>query len=222
MTPARTQDLLLWATLAFAASCGGSSSTESTGNNNPPPTAQPNDVQIVVGASTKGSGAFNPDNKTISLAGAATATVRWVNIDMTLAKLAEEVLWSRLGAESDAFFYQAKSQPGTCAFACFNATLRDYGRIGLLMVVGHLRRDHPVNERFQLCPVHRASTGRIGRGLCGEWRKGERGAGEGKKNERSHGWSTEWGRAQPNCQPRMFHCQQNQQRLIAARAASVR
>ena len=83
MTPARTQDLLLWATLAFAASCGGSSSTESTGNNNPPPAAQPNDVQIVVGASTKGSGAFNPDNKTISLAGAATATVRWVNIDMS-------------------------------------------------------------------------------------------------------------------------------------------
>jgi len=53
---------------------------------------------------------------------------------MTLAKWAEEVLWSRLGAESDAFFYQAKSQPGTCAFACFNATLRDYGRIGLLML----------------------------------------------------------------------------------------
>lgn len=53
---------------------------------------------------------------------------------MTLARWAEEVLWSQLGADSDAFFYQAKDQPGTCAFACFNATLRDYGRIGLLML----------------------------------------------------------------------------------------
>ena len=53
---------------------------------------------------------------------------------MSLAKWAEQALWSRLGADSDAFFYQSKSQPGTCAFACFNATLRDYGRIGLLML----------------------------------------------------------------------------------------
>ena len=53
---------------------------------------------------------------------------------MSLARWTEEVLWSRLGGESDAFYYQAKSQPGTCAFACFNATLRDYGRIGFLML----------------------------------------------------------------------------------------
>lgn len=53
---------------------------------------------------------------------------------MSLSKFAEHALWSKLGADSDAFFYQAKSQPGTCAFACFNATLRDYGRIGLLML----------------------------------------------------------------------------------------
>jgi CubicO group peptidase (beta-lactamase class C family) len=53
---------------------------------------------------------------------------------MTLATWAEAALWSKLGADRDAFFYQAKSQPGSCAFACFNATLRDYGRIGLLMM----------------------------------------------------------------------------------------
>jgi hypothetical protein len=41
----------------------------------------------------------------------------------SLARFAEEALWSKLGADSDAFFYQAKYQPGTCAFACFNATL---------------------------------------------------------------------------------------------------
>ncbi len=53
---------------------------------------------------------------------------------MKLAKWAETRLWSKLGAESDAYFYQAKRQPDTCAFACYNATLRDYGRIGLLML----------------------------------------------------------------------------------------
>ncbi len=53
---------------------------------------------------------------------------------MPLARWAEARLWSRLGAESDGYFYQAKRQPDTCAFACYNATLRDYGRIGLLML----------------------------------------------------------------------------------------
>jgi CubicO group peptidase (beta-lactamase class C family) len=54
----------------------------------------------------------------------------------SLSRWAERTLWSRLGAESDATFYQARGQPDTCAFACFNATLRDYGRVGLLML-GH-------------------------------------------------------------------------------------
>jgi len=55
---------------------------------------------------------------------------------MPLSRWAELALWSKLGADSDAFFYQAKSQPETCAFACFNATLRDYARVGLLMAGG--------------------------------------------------------------------------------------
>jgi CubicO group peptidase (beta-lactamase class C family) len=53
---------------------------------------------------------------------------------MSLSRWAERTLWSRLGAESDAYFYQARGQPDTCAFACFNATLRDYARVGLLML----------------------------------------------------------------------------------------
>lgn len=55
---------------------------------------------------------------------------------MPLHRWAERTLWSRLGAERDAFFYQAKRQPGTCAFACYNATVRDYARVGLLMLRG--------------------------------------------------------------------------------------
>jgi len=53
-----------------------------------------------------------------------------------LHRWAGRALWSKLGAESDAFFYQSTGQRATCAFACFNATLRDYGRIGLLMLGG--------------------------------------------------------------------------------------
>jgi CubicO group peptidase (beta-lactamase class C family) len=47
---------------------------------------------------------------------------------------AQEKLWSKIGAESDAFFYESQKQPDTCAFACFNATVRDYARVGLMML----------------------------------------------------------------------------------------
>jgi CubicO group peptidase (beta-lactamase class C family) len=53
-----------------------------------------------------------------------------------LNKYAQEKLWRKIGAQSDAFFYESKKQPDTCAFACFNATVRDYGRVGLMMLHG--------------------------------------------------------------------------------------
>ena len=49
---------------------------------------------------------------------------------------AQEKLWNKIGVESDAFFYESKYQPNTCAFACFNATVRDYARVGLTMLQG--------------------------------------------------------------------------------------
>jgi plastocyanin len=82
MTIAPVRALPQLATLVFLASCGGSSSTTGT-NPPPPPAAQPNDVDIVAGASNKGPAAFDPNPKTIALAGAATGTVRWVNLDMS-------------------------------------------------------------------------------------------------------------------------------------------
>ena len=43
-------------------------------------------------------------------------------------------LWSKIGAESDAYLYRAKAQTDQPAFGCFCATLRDYGRFGLMMM----------------------------------------------------------------------------------------
>jgi len=53
-----------------------------------------------------------------------------------LNEYAEEKLWKKLGAQSDAFFYRSKKQPNTCAFGCFNSTLRDYARFGLMAMNG--------------------------------------------------------------------------------------
>ena len=80
MTTPRPRALPLLATLALVAACGGNSTGPSNRN---PPTPTAADVDIVLGASTKGSAAFDPNPKTIALAGAANGTVRWVNIDAT-------------------------------------------------------------------------------------------------------------------------------------------
>jgi hypothetical protein len=53
-----------------------------------------------------------------------------------LNEYAQEKLWRKIGAQSDAFFYESKKQPDTCAFACFNAAVRDYARVGLMMLRG--------------------------------------------------------------------------------------
>ena len=72
-----------------------------------------------------------------------------------LNEYAEEKLWKKIGAEQDAFFYEAKTQPDTCAFACFNATARDYARVGLMMMRGGmLGTDRVVPESW----VHDSTT----------------------------------------------------------------
>jgi CubicO group peptidase (beta-lactamase class C family) len=53
-----------------------------------------------------------------------------------LNQYTEEKPWKKIGAQSGAFFYEAKSLPDICAFACFNATIRDCGRVGLMMMRG--------------------------------------------------------------------------------------
>jgi CubicO group peptidase (beta-lactamase class C family) len=66
-----------------------------------------------------------------------------------LNKYAEEKLWKKIGAQSDAFFYESKNQPEICAFGCFNATLRDYARFGLMaMNRGTLAGTRVVSEAW--------------------------------------------------------------------------
>jgi CubicO group peptidase (beta-lactamase class C family) len=50
----------------------------------------------------------------------------------SLAYLTTEWLWKPLGAESDAFWCHGRDRQAG-AYFCFNATLRDWGRLGLLM-----------------------------------------------------------------------------------------
>jgi plastocyanin len=61
--------------LGLATACGSDSTT------GPNPTPTPGDVNIVAGASLLTTTAFNPNPKQLSLAGAATVAVRWVNTD---------------------------------------------------------------------------------------------------------------------------------------------
>ena len=66
-----------------------------------------------------------------------------------LNKYAEERLWKKIGAQSDAFIYESEKQPEICAFGCFNATLRDYARFGLMaMHSGELGGQRVVSEAW--------------------------------------------------------------------------
>jgi plastocyanin len=81
---ARRRAVLVAALLAAA--CGGNDGAgpNQNPNNNPPPAADPNtDINIVEGASTRTTTAFNPNPKTVSLGGNASVSVRWINGDIT-------------------------------------------------------------------------------------------------------------------------------------------
>ena len=68
---------------------------------------------------------------------------------MPFSKYAEERLWKKIGAQSDAFVYQSDKQPETVTFGGFNATLRDYARFGLMaMHAGELGGNRIVSEAW--------------------------------------------------------------------------
>jgi len=55
---------------------------------------------------------------------------------MPLNEYMQAKLWSKIGAQSDAFIFRAQSQKDQGAYGCLCATLRDYGRFGLMMMNG--------------------------------------------------------------------------------------
>ncbi len=64
-----------------AVACGYTAPT-GTSNNNPPPTPNAtSDINIVVGAQNKGTSAFSPNPKNLSLSGGGS--VRWINGDIS-------------------------------------------------------------------------------------------------------------------------------------------
>lgn len=66
-----------------------------------------------------------------------------------LNKYLEEKLWRKIGAQSDAFFYRDKIQPQIPSAVGFNATLRDYGRFGLMVMnKGSLGSEKVVNDAW--------------------------------------------------------------------------
>jgi CubicO group peptidase (beta-lactamase class C family) len=70
-----------------------------------------------------------------------TTVLGWVLEKATrqpLAQYTADKLWSRLGVEADAFWMMSATGPATRPFngLGFNATLRDYGRLGMMMLNG--------------------------------------------------------------------------------------
>ncbi len=62
---------------------------------------------------------------------------------MSFSDYLQKMIWSKIGAQSDAFIYRSTKQPEEPTFGCINVTLRDYGRFGLMMmnngVIGNTR-----------------------------------------------------------------------------------
>lgn len=67
---------------ALLVGCGSYTNPMQSNLPGAPPVAA-NDIDIVAGASTAGAAAFSPNPKTVSLAGAANVTIRWVNRDIS-------------------------------------------------------------------------------------------------------------------------------------------
>ncbi|MBN1690968.1 MAG: serine hydrolase [Dehalococcoidia bacterium] len=61
-----------------------------------------------------------------------------------LNEYCERELWQKIGAEDDAFYYRGKQQHDILAAAGFCATLRDYGRFGLMMMNGGKLGGHQI------------------------------------------------------------------------------
>lgn len=68
-----------------------------------------------------------------------------------LSKYAEQKLWTKIGAQSDAFWSLDKENGDEKAFCCLYATAQDFGRLGrLIMNKGKWNGEQIVSEKFMV------------------------------------------------------------------------
>jgi CubicO group peptidase (beta-lactamase class C family) len=107
--------------------------------------------------------AFNYNSADTQVLGLVLAAA----VRQSLAQQVEERLWRPMGAEADAS-WQIDSTAQEAAFCCLNATLRDFGRLGLLLANGGRALDGrqvlPPGwaERMMTPPAPHLEPGRLG------------------------------------------------------------
>jgi plastocyanin len=97
----------LWAAVALAGCSNYTSPNSPTGG----VTLPANGVSIVLGAQTKGTTAFNPNPRTISLASATGGVVKWINNDASSSVYGSTGVTHNITAD-DASFTSGNLPPG--------------------------------------------------------------------------------------------------------------
>ena len=112
--------------LSIVAACGGYTAPTGNNNNNPPPAPTSNDINIVVGASTKTTNAFSPNPKNVSLGGASTVSVRWVNGDISGGDYTMGTAVIHDIVSDDNSFQPSGNLGGNATYTINLSTARDY------------------------------------------------------------------------------------------------
>jgi len=100
-------------TFLLASACGSyGGSTGPTMSPSPPPPPTAADINIVQGASKLTTAAFNPNPKTISLAGAMQVSVRWVNQDAGTGAYGSAGVSHQIASDDGSFATSEPFAPG--------------------------------------------------------------------------------------------------------------
>ena len=111
-------------TVLLAAACG---SSDPAGPGNPQPTpSEPSDIAIVVGASNLTTTAFDPNPKEVALAG-GTATVRWVNRDVSGGGYGGGTATAHMIASDDGAFASSQTLGANATYAISLTKAGSYG-----------------------------------------------------------------------------------------------
>jgi plastocyanin len=115
---------LLALPLGFAGACGYTAPSD--GQNAPPPTAGANDIDIAVGAAGLTTTAFTPNPKVVSLGGASSVIVRWVNTDITGGNYTSGAATDHNIASDNGAFAQSGTLGGNATYSVTLTTAGSY------------------------------------------------------------------------------------------------